>query len=84
VTLNSLAETPGCSLLESGIILTSAREIMVQKIIALIFALFLVCFVAIVIEELFLGGRRKRKLERQVKNRRSIAEGSGAADKENP
>ena len=38
-----------------------------QKVIAVIFALFVVCFVAIVIEESFLGGRRRRQLERSVK-----------------
>jgi len=36
-----------------------------QKLIAVVFALFLVCFVAIVVEELFLGGKRRRNLERQ-------------------
>lgn len=29
--------------------------------------LFITCFVAIVIEELFLGGRRKRRLMRQAR-----------------
>jgi len=37
------------------------------KIIGIIFLLFVVCFVAIVIEETFLGGRRRRKLERARK-----------------
>ena len=29
--------------------------------LGIIFALFIICFVAIVIEETFLGGRRRRK-----------------------
>lgn len=36
-----------------------------QKLIAVVFALFVVCFAAIVVEELFLGGKRRRLLERQ-------------------
>ena len=39
------------------------------KIIAAIFALFIVCFVAIIIEETFIGGRRRRKLERQAREK---------------
>ncbi|MBT1070425.1 hypothetical protein [Pelotalea chapellei] len=36
-----------------------------QKILAFIFLLFALCFVAIIIEESFLGGRRRRRLELQ-------------------
>ncbi len=36
-----------------------------HQIIAVIFALFCVLFVAIIIEECFLGGKRRRALERQ-------------------
>jgi hypothetical protein len=36
-----------------------------QKLIAIVFLLFVICFIAIVIEELFLGGKRRRRLERQ-------------------
>jgi len=36
-----------------------------QKLIGIVFLLFVICFIAIVIEELFLGGKRRRKLERQ-------------------
>ncbi|WP_168205802.1 hypothetical protein [Geobacter sp. FeAm09] len=36
-----------------------------QKLIGVVFLLFVICFIAIVIEELFLGGKRRRKLERQ-------------------
>ena len=37
------------------------------KILGVIFALFIVLFVFIVIEESFLGGRRRRKLERKAR-----------------
>lgn len=36
------------------------------KILGVIFALFIVLFVAIVLEESFFGGKRRRKLERQA------------------
>jgi hypothetical protein len=36
-----------------------------QKLIGIVFLLFVICFIAVVIEELFLGGKRRRKLERQ-------------------
>ena len=36
-----------------------------QKLICVVFLLFVICFIAIVIEELFLGGKRRRRLERQ-------------------
>ena len=34
---------------------------------AVIFALFLICFVVIIIEETFLGGRRRRKAEKNAR-----------------
>jgi hypothetical protein len=37
------------------------------KIVGIIFLLFVICFIAIVIEETFLGGRRRRKLEREAR-----------------
>ncbi|GFO63016.1 hypothetical protein [Geomonas paludis] len=37
------------------------------KILGVIFALFIVLFVFIVIEESFLGGRRRRNLERKAR-----------------
>jgi hypothetical protein len=43
--------------------------VILQKIIAVIFLLFSVCFIAIVIEETFLGGRRRRKLEREAREK---------------
>jgi hypothetical protein len=38
-----------------------------QRIIAVIFILFCICFVAILIEETCLGGRRRRKLEQAAR-----------------
>ena len=37
--------------------------------LGIIFALFIVCFVAIVVEETFLGGRRRRKAEKNARER---------------
>jgi len=39
------------------------------KAIGIIFGLFVICFIAIVIEEVFLGGRRRRKAEKLFKER---------------
>lgn len=49
---------------------------MLFKILGVIFALFVVLFVAIVIEESFLGGRRRRRLEREA---RAAAEAKATA-----
>jgi len=40
------------------------------KVIGIIFVLFIICFIAIVVEELFLGGRRRRQAERVYKERK--------------
>ncbi len=37
--------------------------------LGLLLFLFIACFVAIIVEELFLGGRRKRRLVRQARVR---------------
>lgn len=37
------------------------------KILGIIFALFILMFVAIVIEESFIGGRRRRRLEQKAR-----------------
>jgi len=37
--------------------------------LGIIFALFIICFVAIVIEETFLGGRRRRKAVKAARER---------------
>lgn len=41
-----------------------------NTILGIIFGLFALCFIAIIIEETFLGGRRRRKMERQLKEAR--------------
>lgn len=40
------------------------------KAIGIIFGLFVVLFVAIVIEEVFLGGKRRRQAEKHARERR--------------
>jgi hypothetical protein len=45
----------------------------VFKAIGVIFGLFVVLFVAIVIEECFLGGRRRRKAEKLARERANAA-----------
>lgn len=40
---------------------------MFRTAIGIIFALFILCFVAIVIEELFLAGKKRRALEKKLK-----------------
>jgi hypothetical protein len=42
--------------------------------LGIIFILFIICFVAIVIEESFLGGRRRRKAEKNAREQR-VGEG---------
>lgn len=42
------------------------------KIVGIIFLLFVICFIAIVIEESFLGGRRRRKLEREARAKQLV------------
>ena len=39
------------------------------KAIGIIFGLFIVLFVAIIIEEVFLGGKRRRKAEKLVREK---------------
>jgi ribose 5-phosphate isomerase RpiB len=41
-----------------------------------IFGLFLLLFVAVVVEELFLGGRRRRQVQKQARLRQDAAERS--------
>jgi len=41
--------------------------------VGVIFALFILCFVAIIIEETFFGGRRRRRAEKQARERESTA-----------
>ena len=37
------------------------------KFLGILFALFILLFIAIVVEECFIGGRRRRKLEKKVR-----------------
>ena len=43
------------------------------KVLAIIFALFILIFIAVVVEESFLGGRRRRRLERKLRDSRRTA-----------
>lgn len=47
--------------------------------LGVIFALFLVCFVAIVVEETFLGGRRRRKALKDFRGREMGEEAANAS-----
>ena len=42
-----------------------------NMILGIILGLFAICFVAIIIEETFLGGRRRRQMERKLKEARN-------------
>lgn len=44
------------------------------KAIGVIFGLFVICFIAIVIEELFLGGKRRRQAEKQFREKTHAAD----------
>jgi len=41
-----------------------------EKIVGIILALFAVCFIAIIIEEVFLGGRRRRQAQKAFLKRK--------------
>jgi len=45
-----------------------------EKILGIIMTLFAVCFVAIIIEEVFLGGRRRRQAEKAYQKRKEAEE----------
>ncbi len=45
-----------------------------ELVLGTIFFLFVACFVAIVIENAFLGGRRRRRLVREAQLKQRIAE----------
>ena len=40
-----------------------------RVVLGIIFALFIICFIAIIIEETFLGGRRRRKALKSARER---------------
>lgn len=39
-------------------------------ILGIVFALFIICFIAIIVEETLLGGRRRRRMEKSLKERK--------------
>jgi hypothetical protein len=41
----------------------------IRVALGIIFALFIICFVAIIVEETFLGGRRRRKALKMARER---------------
>lgn len=43
-----------------------------EKVLGVIFALFAICFVAIIVEETFLGGRKRRRMEKELRQRREF------------
>ena len=45
-------------------------DAMREKIVGIILALFAVCFIAIIIEEVFLGGRRRRQAQKAFLKRK--------------
>ncbi len=47
---------------------------MMQMGFGIIFGLFFILFIMIVIEEVFLGGRRRRQAEKQARLRQNAAE----------
>ncbi|WP_193377080.1 hypothetical protein [Geobacter sp. OR-1] len=42
-----------------------------STILGVVLALFMLCFLAIVIEETFLGGRRRRKMEKRLRGEKN-------------
>ena len=38
-----------------------------EKILGVLLVLFVICFVAIIVEETFLGGRKRRQLQRKAR-----------------
>ncbi|WP_282002723.1 hypothetical protein [Geotalea uraniireducens] len=39
-----------------------------EKILGILLLLFMLCFVALIVEETFFGGRKRRQLEKQARN----------------
>ena len=39
-------------------------------VLGVVFALFMACFLAIIVEETMLGGRRRRRMEKAIKEQR--------------
>jgi hypothetical protein len=50
--------------------MTTGRAILRSTILGVVLALFMLCFLAIIIEETMLGGRRRRKMEKELREKR--------------
>jgi len=48
-----------------------------EKILGVLFFLFAACFIAIVVEELFIGGRRKRQMLKKAADAQRPADETG-------
>jgi hypothetical protein len=46
----------------------------VRTAIGVIFGLFIICFIVIIIEELFIGGRKRRLAEKRAKEKHSATD----------
>jgi hypothetical protein len=60
-----------------GMELFAAARGNMRVVLGVIFALFVICFVAIIVEETFLGGRRRRKAEKAARERALAGETAG-------
>jgi hypothetical protein len=49
------------------------ESVLRETVLGIIFLLFMLCFIAIIIEETFLGGRKKRKLLREARAKQQSA-----------
>ncbi|ACM21892.1 hypothetical protein Geob_3551 [Geotalea daltonii FRC-32] len=45
-----------------------------ETALGVIFFLFILCFIAIIVEETFLGGRKKRKLLREAREKQHVSQ----------
>ena len=56
----------------------------IRVALGVLFALFILCFVVIIVEETFLGGRRRRKAEKQARERGAANYSAVAHAPQNP
>jgi hypothetical protein len=52
-------------------------DILRSTILGVVLALFMLCFLAIIIEETMLGGRRRRKMEKELREKRDADNTNG-------
>jgi hypothetical protein len=57
--------------------MTAWRAILRSTILGVVLALFMLCFLAIIIEETMLGGRRRRKMEKELREKRDADNTNG-------